>query len=496
MRTSGSGPAAPGRPSSGYVARNLAALSGQRIVFLNWRDPSHPQAGGAEVYAWEMARRFAAAGAELTLLTAAVAGEPADEVVDGVRLLRAGSSLGLYPRTLARLATRFRDADAVVDFQNGIPFFAPLARLDAPVVLVLHHVHQDQFALHMGPAAARLGRFLEGPASRRAYGNRAVVAVSPSTRAAARRRLGFGGPLFVVPNGTPATAPTAAQRSRTPRLVAVGRIVAHKRVDLLVQAVAGLLPHVPDLQVDIVGDGPGRPHLEAMASALGLDGVVHLHGRVDEQQKADLMAAAWLHVQPSAAEGWGLTVMENAAHGVPSLAYDVPGLRDAISRGRTGWLLGADTSLSAGLAAALGELADGDVADRMADDCRRWAGTFTWDDSADRLAGVVLSEQSRRELAAGGRPDRRTSDSTCVVRLSGCSEQDVQRLALVLRRTDVITARPGDSGLDVDLLLYGCDEAIARTVLARAGVDGWTWMGPAGSTDLLAPAPLAARVRP
>ena len=91
----------------------------------------------------------------------------------------------------------------VVDCQNGIPFFSPLfAGTDVPVVQVIHHVHQDQFATRFPAPVAALGRFLEGPATRRVYGPRAVVAVSPSTRQELRRRLRFRGPIFVVPNGS------------------------------------------------------------------------------------------------------------------------------------------------------------------------------------------------------------------------------------------------------------------------------------------------------
>jgi glycosyltransferase involved in cell wall biosynthesis len=476
-------------PPRATSADNLAGLAGQRAVFLNWRDPTHPAAGGAEVYCWEIAARWAAAGADVTLLTAAAPGRPPYEVVGGVHIYRAGGRFSVYPRTLARLASRFRNADIVVDMQNGIPFFAPLVTgRRTAVVLVVHHVHQDQFARAMSWPGSAVGPLLEGPLSRRVYGTRSVVAVSPSTRAGVRRRLGIGGPIFVVPNGTPVVPATAAHRSPTPRLVAVGRLAPHKRLDLAIQACAALRERYPELRLDIVGDGPERASLTAMAAALGLTGVVRLHGRLDELAKADQLAAAWLHLQPSQAEGWGITVLEAAAHGVPSLAFDVPGLRDSIRPGRTGWLLRPEDQLSDGIDAALRTLADPATAAGVAASCRVWAGSFSWQESADRLAGVALAEQATRQRLLRGLAEQRISDTGCVVRLEGLVEADVTRLRRVLRRTDVIRVCPQERRARI--LLYGCDERSATQVIERAGIRAggevrisYTC---AGSEDLLA----------
>ena len=49
--------------------RGLEQIAGHRLLFLNWRDQANPEAGGAEAYTEEIARRLAAAGAEVTLFT-------------------------------------------------------------------------------------------------------------------------------------------------------------------------------------------------------------------------------------------------------------------------------------------------------------------------------------------------------------------------------------------------------------------------------------------
>ncbi|MCA2225460.1 glycosyltransferase family 4 protein [Nonomuraea aurantiaca] len=353
------------------------------VAVVNWRDPWHPAAGGAETYAWEMARRFARAGDQVCFVTARAPGQRRRETVEGVRLARMGGPFTVYPLVLVWLVLRRGVFDAVLDCQNGIPFFTPLVLpRRTKVMCVVHHVHDRQFDVHLPRWLAVFGRFLEGPASRWTYKGRDSVAVSPSTVSAMRERLGWVGPIHIVPNGVNISTDGDFPRSRTPRLVCVGRLVAHKRVDLLLDAVGQLRKQWPDLTVDVIGRGPEEARLRAR-----LPEGVTMHGYLSEDEKERLIAAAWLQVNASQGEGWGLCVLEAAALGVPTVAYDVDGLRDAVRHGETGWLVPegvGSTGLAKGIAAALDELND---TYRMK--CREWAGKFCWDRSAERLAALV-----------------------------------------------------------------------------------------------------------
>src|SRR5216683_4090798 len=75
-------------------------LSGARIALANWRDPWHPQAGGAERYAWEMARELAARGAVVRFVTARAAGQARGERRDGIEIVRLGGRFTVYPLVL------------------------------------------------------------------------------------------------------------------------------------------------------------------------------------------------------------------------------------------------------------------------------------------------------------------------------------------------------------------------------------------------------------
>ena len=443
----------------------LDRLEGRRILFLNWRDLANPAAGGAESYAEQIGRRFVAAGAQLTLFTSRYPDAPPYDWANGYLVVRRGGRFGVY-LAAARHLRRYGDQyDAVVDFQNGIPFFAPLVLPGKAVVCVVHHVHQAQFDMYFRWPFNLVARQLEGRVSRMVYRGRPMVAVSPSTRAEMRRTLGFRGPVFIVPNGVNPLPASHVLRSLTPTIAVVTRLVPHKQLHLLVEAVPDLLGRWPGLQVDIAGTGPARDALRAQVRDLGLDRVVRLPGRVSEQAKSDLLRRAWLTVTPSLAEGWGLTVVEANAAGTPAVAFDVPGLRDSVRDGETGWLVPPGGPLADGLAEALTELARPDRRQLITERCWRWASRFSWDASAERLANVVLSEVARK---AQGSPARRGSGQLATVAWWPPSEAPEVREALekALRITDVITS--GKNGLSA--MLMGCDELGAVRALQRVPI--------------------------
>ncbi|MET7619741.1 glycosyltransferase family 4 protein [Streptomyces sp. NPDC005408] len=446
----------------------LGQLARADVLFLNWRDPSHPQAGGAEAYCYEIARRFADAGAQITLFSARHPGSAPYTEADGVRILRAGGTFGVYAAAARHLMRHRHAYDAVVDFQNGIPFFSPLFTPHWTAdICVIHHIHQHQFDMRFHWPLNTLGRVLEKQCSKLVYRGRPMVVVSPSTREGTRRDLGFGNPIYIVPNGSPRPCTVQGARSPTPAITVVSRLVPQKRVDLLIRAVPELMRLLPDIHVDICGDGSEGARLRELASRLDADGVVDFHGHVSDERRGELLARAWLTVVPSVAEGWGLTVIEANGVGTPAVAFDVPGLRDAIRHRHNGWLLPPDSNLAQGVAAALRELRDSAARERMADRCRAWSAGFSWEESAERLAAVVVEEM--RRIRRHRRSRRRPSDLTVVTRFRAADGDAMEHaISRSLRQTDA-WSRQGNA---FRLLLHGCDEVRALSALRRLGVRG------------------------
>lgn len=151
-----------------------------RIVFLTWRDTTHPDGGGSEVFVESVGRELVERGHEVTVLCARHAGAARREVLDGVRLRRLGGRLTVYLWGLAWLVRHRRDVDVVVDVVNGLPFASPLVRRHGVVALV-HHVHAEQWRIIYPGLAGRIGWFVESRVVPLLYCGRPFLTVSDSS---------------------------------------------------------------------------------------------------------------------------------------------------------------------------------------------------------------------------------------------------------------------------------------------------------------------------
>jgi len=154
----------------------------------------------------------------------------------------------------------------------------------------------------------------------------------------------------------------------------------------------------------VVGTGDELERVREAVSETGMADVVRLRGFLPDAEKSAALSEAVLHVCASDAEGWGQVVLEAAAHGLPTLARDVPGLRDSIRDGETGWLMpegpaGGDDELVArlvtGIGASLDAVADPATRLRLAGSCRTWAAGFGWQRMRSEARDVVAEAIGR-----------------------------------------------------------------------------------------------------
>ncbi|MFI8302913.1 glycosyltransferase family 4 protein [Streptomyces sp. NPDC085927] len=353
----------------------------RRIVFLAHRDLGNPSAGGSELLVDRLADGLSRRGHQVTLLC----GGPATPVRD-YRVVSAGGTYSHFLQARSAFARQVGACDLLVEVCNGMPYLAPMWHR-GPTLCLVNHVHTDLWGMRFGgplAPAARIGRRLEHWALTGARQNGLMVAVSPSTADALH---GIGVPrerIRVVHNGVEEPGPRT-ERSPEPLFVAVGRLVEYKRIDLLLRLWERVRP-VTGGRLVIVGDGPERERLERLAGP-----GVEFTGHVSEAEKHRLLCAAWLLLHPSAVEGWGLVVTEAATRGTPTVAFDVPGLRDSVVDGETGVLAHGESSF----AAAWCTLAlSGARRELMGEAARKDAARFRWDHTVRRF-GAVASEAVR-----------------------------------------------------------------------------------------------------
>jgi glycosyltransferase involved in cell wall biosynthesis len=294
------------------------------IVFIAWRDRVHPRAGGSEALVDRLARHAVSRGHDVVLVCGGPIGDNPYVTVD------AGGTWSQYARAPWIVLRRFRTADVVVDVENGVPFFSPLWRR-RPSILLVHHVHRDQWPMHFGRGATLVGRLLEEVVMPRLYRRHPVFAISGTTRDDLVS-IGFETERIRVirPGVDLAGGADAHVDASEPTCLMLGRLVPHKRVDLAIR----LWPRVRERvggRLVIAGDGPELEKLRRTE----VEGV-NLLGRVSDEDRDRLLREAWLLVHPAHHEGWGMVILEAASAGTPALGFRVAGVREAIRDGSTG----------------------------------------------------------------------------------------------------------------------------------------------------------------
>jgi glycosyltransferase involved in cell wall biosynthesis len=368
-----------------------------RILVVNWQDRENPNAGGAETHLHEVFGRLAHAGDRVTLLCSRFPGARARVELDGIEVHRVGGRYGfaLRARRYFRRHLRQHAFDVIVEDLNKIPLFTPRWS-GPPVVLLVHHLFgRTAFEEAALPIAAATW-ILERPLPR-AYAGVPVIAVSQSTATDLAERGFDPSVVRVIPNGVDLQSLTpdpAGERYPRPTLLYLGRLKRYKRVDLIIQAVSRLKRRHGDLRVLIAGQGNHREALEAQVRRMGLEDRVSLLGFVPEERKLELLRRSWIHVLTSPKEGWGISNLEAAACGTPTVASDSPGLRDSVEHGRTGLLVPhGDVDALASAIDAL--LRDHDAREEMGRQARRFADAFSWDTSARAIREVLCATAGR-----------------------------------------------------------------------------------------------------
>jgi len=364
-------------------------LVGKHVVFLSWRDTSNPEGGGAERYLEKMAVGLVERGCTVTVFCAAHAAAPLDEMVDGVRFVRRGSKVSVYLQGMRALRRgELGEPDVVVDVQNGLPFFTRLVTR-APVVVLVHHVHREQWPVVYPGLTGKVGWWIERRLAPRLYRRCQYVVVSRATRAELRG-LGVRGPrVAVVHNGTDPYVQVDPGKSPTPLVAVVGRLVPHKQVEHAIDAVVAVREELPGLRLLVVGGGWWEANLRAYARGNDARDSVSFEGHVDEVRKHEIYESAWVLALPSLKEGWGLVVGEAGMHSTPSLAYrSAGGTRESIDDGRSGMLVDSQGDFVVALAALLRDHARREA---LGAGALTKSHSFTWEHAQQSFSVVLLA---------------------------------------------------------------------------------------------------------
>lgn len=287
----------------------------------------------------------------------------------------------MFHNAIVYLRTQGDRYDRVFETVSTRPFAAHHV-VGRKAVALYHQTAEEVWNLEFPPPVAYLGRYVLEPRWIHQMRHSRIVAASPSTATALAR---FGIVCEdVVPPGCDAPVGFSVRDgpANPPHLLWIGRLVRTKRPLDALAAFSELRNRIPGISLDLVGSGYLEQSVRSIAS-LG----ARVHGDAPEGLKHQLLARADLMLLPGTREGWGIVAMEAASYGVPVVAYDVPGLRDAVVDGVTGFLTAPNPHALAMHAERT--LTHPTIWRRISAAARSRSAAFTWQDSTDALARVL-----------------------------------------------------------------------------------------------------------
>lgn len=361
------------------------------ILVLTWRDMKHPQSGGSELYFHELAKVWAKEGHNVTWIGGGWKGCKKSERYDKINFIRAGETpLSLY--FLAPLAyTKLKEKpDVIIDNENGIPFFSPFFSRSRKI-LHIHHVHKDVwFQGDVGKLTGILGYMIESYVMPRVYKNCPIITISKgSADEIVKEKFTKHYPAIVNP-GVDFFEFKKVPKSKKPSILFLNRVKKYKGIHTLIDAVKELKKQgFSNFDAWIAGSGEDLERMKKYASANKLENITFF-GRVDEEKKKELMQKAWIFMNPSFKEGWGIVNVEANYFGTPVIGSNVSGIKDSVVDGKTGVLFQHGNPID--LAAKIKELlTDKAQLAKMGAEGIKWARKFSWESKAKEYLKILKS---------------------------------------------------------------------------------------------------------
>ena len=385
----------PTTPSIGDISALAQEACIERVHVLAWRDLVDIEAGGSELHAARVLSLWAEAGIDITMRTSYAQGHPYTGTRDGYRIVRKHGRFMVFPTTVvSELLGSLGPRDGIIEIWNGVPFLTPVwAR--GPRSTWIHHVHRDMWEMVLEPGLAKAVKFFEHRIAPPLYRRTPIVTLSESSRTEIIEYLGLpASRVRVVPPGIDQRFHPSGDKSATPLVVAVGRLMPSKRFDDLIATMAEVRTQVPTAELVIVGDGYERPALEEQIALLGAQSWIRLAGRVSDEELLSLYRKAWLVASASIAEGWGMTLTEAAGCGTPSVATDIAGHRDSVAPNLSGLLARTPREFTEQIASVL---TDAELREQLSGGALQHAATFTWTGTALGTFTPLAEDAIRRQ---------------------------------------------------------------------------------------------------
>lgn len=368
------------------------------ILILNWRDMKHPLAGGAEISLLEHAKYWHAHGATITWFSSQFRGSKEKELLDGITYIRKGSHFTVHLWFIYfYLLNKFANATVIIDCFHFLPFFTPLYVKEKKIIAFINEIAGNLWFSNLSYIFAFIGYHLE-----RVffvfYKNQLFITASDSTKNDLLKVGILDKNITIINHGaTLGKVSLSVKKEKYPTFMFLGRISSDKGIKDALLAFIEIKHEFKNAKLWIAGREEKAGGLSKLFASLSLseakDSITY-YGFISEAKKFELLKRSWVLLHTSVKEGWGLTVIEAASQGTPTIGYNVEGLRDSIKNNVTGLLTEKNPESMAAAAYLL--IANEKTFAYLSKNAIAWSKKFNWKEAGRKsfkLIGRVNNNQ-------------------------------------------------------------------------------------------------------
>lgn len=315
------------------------------ILILNWRDPKHPLAGGAEQMVYEHAKYWLRKGNNVTWFCSGFENSKREEIIDGIKIVRRGNQYNffLWP-FFYYVLKKIEKPTVVIDCFHFIPYFSKFYMFKVPKIGLIQEVAGELWFDNLPFPFALVGYIIEKPILK-FYKKIPFITGSKSAKDDLLN-MGFRkDKVFVINHGINRKKVGKIKKEKDPTVIFLGRISKDKGIEDALTTLKLLARDIKNIKMWIVGKSESNVYEEKIKKIIkqyNLTKIVDWVGYVDEKKKFLLLSKAWILIHPSRREGWGLNVIEANSVKTPTVGYNVQGLKDSIINNKTGILVNPD----------------------------------------------------------------------------------------------------------------------------------------------------------
>lgn len=336
--------------------------SKKKVLMLTWEFPPHI-VGGLSRHVYGLAKELAILGWEIHVITAKKDAEPDCEILEGVYVWRvaplndgeddfllwiAGLNLAMAEKAFALAENNHFSLVHAHDWIVGTAAFCVKEFLQIPLIAT---IHATEYGRNKG-IYTELQRFIHAKECALAEQSDHVIVCSNSMKGEIKKIFPVAEKkISVIPNGVEKKIPVNNKSSLFPDLpldenrkliFTLGRMVAEKGFDILIEAAGKMREKGLDVYFIIAGSGPLLNYYKQMVQALSLQNTVYLIGFIDDFVRTILLEKCYMAVFPSRYEPFGIAALEAMIAAKPVIAANVGGLKEIIRHGKTGLLMEPD----------------------------------------------------------------------------------------------------------------------------------------------------------